>query len=445
MPLSDTIERLFSESKHTDEFEFICTLINYKGLGTRLNTSNLLEWFSAIEFYKQQFNDEQDNNKKVRIGLLLYSTFFESSDLYNILGSLSRVVLGFRSAPYLYFKHPKADRWYSTSEKISRVNGILIDSGFSELEQFFTSIHHKQIRNTFFHSAYSLEEDEYHLHDSDPVIIDGVGHPMVSISTFLLPNINKVIEFFDAFKAKFFNHYQSYKTNKSVKGRFPEPTDITILGSENGLIGFEAGASSIRLENDFWTGMNIRFDSPTEVDRYIGEELTRQIKKDTVRSNDGSLQQLYEVIKERNNQAEKEDLSRVYDRFAVMFRNKANEEENSFKKTSLYQHALTYFEKMYELDESSNINQDFAVLKFTVADRTNDDDLRKDSLKTIIECIDLDTLEENILKNTLHIITALRERGLDVSAELKGAKRIFDSISTKEFKQLIDEIKNKLQ
>jgi hypothetical protein len=444
MPLNQDIERLFSEAKNSDEFEFICTLINYKGLGTRLNTSNLLEWFDAIENYIEQFKKEQNNHKQIRIGLLLYSTFFESSDLYNILGSLSRIILGYRSAPYLYFKHPKADRWYGTSEKISMVNEILVDSGFKEMEHFFESIHHKQIRNTFFHSAYSLEEDEYHLHDSDSVIIDGVGHPMVSISEFLVPNINKVIEFFVAFKTEFFSHFKSYKTNKIVEGRFPEPIDITILGSDSGLVGFEAGSSSIRLKNDFWTGMNIRFDSPTEVDRYIAEELTRQIGKENVNSNDGSLQQLYDVSTERDIIIEKQDLSKVYARFAPMFQKKAKIEENDFKKTSLYKLTLDYFEKMYELDDSLIINQDYAVLMFYVADRLGDVDLQKKSLVIIIDCIDLNNLQEQILKNTLHIIKALKETRIDISEELKGTKRVFDSITTKEFNQLIEEIKNRI-
>jgi len=444
MPINETVTRLFNESKNVDEFEFICTLINYKGLGSRLSTSNLLEWFDAIEFYKTLFNSETDDNKKIRIGLLLYSTFFESSDLYNILGSLSRIKLGYRSSPYLYFKHQKADRWFGTGEKISMVNEILIDSGFEEIEQFFTTVHHKEIRNTFFHSSYSIEEDDYQLHDSDPVIVENVGHYVVSISTFLLPKINKVIEFFDSFKSQFLFHFNSYTQNKTVTGRFPERINIQILGTANGLAGFIANGSYIRLNGDFWEGMNIRFDFPSETDRYIIEELTRQINKADVRSNDGALQRLYDVISERNKLTEKQDLAKVYGRFAIMFREKANQEENSFKKTSLYQLSLNYFEKMYELDSSIILNQDFAVLKFVVGDRTNDDKLRKDALKTIIDCIDLDNLQENILKNTLHIISALREKGLDITNELKGAKKIIDSITTKDFEKLIIEIKSKL-
>lgn len=444
MPLNETISRHFAEAKNANEFEFICILINYKGMGSRLSTSNLLEWFDAIEYYKEIFNIETDLSKKLRIGLLLYSTFFESSDMYNILGSLSRIILGFRSTPYLYYKHEKADRWYGTSEKISMVNEILIDSGFEKIEQFFENVHYKQLRNTFFHSAYSIEEDTYQLHDSDSIIIGNTAISNVSISDFLIPKIEKVIEFFDSFKSNYFEHFLSYNTNKNIRGRFPIEMDITVLGSATGLTGFIAGSSIIRLENDFWAAWNITFNQPTEVDRYIAEELNRQIKKESVRSNDGSLQRLYDVITDRNVRTEKENLAKVYGRFAAMFRDKAVQETNSFKETNLCRHSLTYYDKMYELDKTIPLNQDYAIIKFLIADSSNDDILRKDSLKTIINCIDLDNLQENILKNTLHIITSLKERNLDISEELRNAKMKFDSITTKEFEKLIIEINNKL-
>lgn len=444
MPLNETISRLFAEAKNANEFEFVCTLINYKGMGSRLSTSNLLEWFDAIEYYKAIYNSETDLNKKLRIGLLLYSTFFESSDMYNMLGSLSRIILGFRSTPYLYYKHEKADRWYGTSEKISMVNEILIDSGFEEIEQFFETVHFKQLRNTFFHSAYSIEEDTYQLHDSDSIIIGNTAISNVSISGFLIPKIENVIEFFDSLKSNYFEHFLSYNTNKNVRGKFPIEMDITVLGSATGLTGFIAGSSTIRLENDFWTAWNITFDQPTEVDRYVVEELNRLIKKENIRSNDGSLQRLYDVITERNRKEEKENLAKVYGRFATMFRDKAVKETNSFKEIDLCRHSLTYFDKMYELDKTISLNQDYAIIKFLVAENSNDDILRKDSLKTIISCIDLDNLQENILKNTLHIISSLRERKLDISEELKSVKLKLDSITTKEFEKLVIEIKNKL-
>ena len=82
----DEIISLFDEAKRRSEFDFVLTLINYKQIGDRELASNLHEWFEAIEFYISLYNSLHDK-EKTRIAALLYSTFFENSDFYNIIGS----------------------------------------------------------------------------------------------------------------------------------------------------------------------------------------------------------------------------------------------------------------------------------------------------------------------------------------------------------------------
>ena len=56
--MKDTINEIYSlfhEAKQTSEFEFVQTLINYRGMGTYKLTTNLYEWFDAIEFYKKLY------------------------------------------------------------------------------------------------------------------------------------------------------------------------------------------------------------------------------------------------------------------------------------------------------------------------------------------------------------------------------------------------------
>ena len=46
--MEDTLQdltSLFEEAKNKSEFEFVLTLINYRGMGTQKLTSNLYEWF----------------------------------------------------------------------------------------------------------------------------------------------------------------------------------------------------------------------------------------------------------------------------------------------------------------------------------------------------------------------------------------------------------------
>ncbi len=444
MTIPESINRLFTQAREKDEFEFICTLINFKGMGTVQNTSNLFEWFQSIDYYQNLIGQTDDIHKKARITLMLYSTFFESSDLYNIIGSLCRITLGFRSSSYLFFKHDSADRWYGTGEKIGLINDLLLDSGFNEIQKFFEEVHHKELRNTFFHSSYSLENDEYILHDSEPIFINEVGQSSVSINKFILPKTNSVLEFYTAFKDSYTAHYNSYKTNKRIKGRFPELIDIEILGSENGLIGFVANGSSIKLKDNFWEAWNIRLNTPSELDRHIGDELKRFLSKEKIHSNDGLLQHLYDVIKKRNRQPEKLILAKVYERFALMFMKKASDETNGFKKPNLFKIALIYFEKSYDLDPATILSQRYALAMYMVGDSAKDDDLKKKALKTIIKCLDLNNLQEDILKNTLHIICDLRDRGVQIQEELRLFKSFLDSITIKEYEELIKIIQNKL-
>lgn len=46
---------LFEEARERAEFEFVQILINYRGIGTKELSTNLHEWFEAIEFYKQLY------------------------------------------------------------------------------------------------------------------------------------------------------------------------------------------------------------------------------------------------------------------------------------------------------------------------------------------------------------------------------------------------------
>jgi len=444
MTIPESIDRLFTQAKEKDEFEFICTLINFKGMGSVQNTSNLFEWFQSIDYYQHLIDQTEDNHKKARIALMLYSTFFESSDLYNIIGSLCRITLGFRSSSYLFFKHDSADRWYGTGEKIGLINDLLLDSGFMEIQKFFEEVHHKEIRNTFFHSSYSLENDEYILHDSEPIFINEVGQSSVSISKFILPKTNSVLEFYKTFKDNYITHSKSYKTNKIIKGRFPELIEIEVLGSENGIIGFVAGGSSIKLKDNFWEARNIILNTPSELDRHIGDELNRFLTKEKIHSNDGLLQHLYDVIIKRNKPTEKLLLAKVYERFALMFMKKASDETNGFKKPSLFKIALMYFEKTYELDPTTALTQRYALAMYMVGDSVRDDDLKKRALRTIIKCLDLNNLQEDILKNILQIICDLRDRGIQIPDELKLFKSFLDSITVKEYEELIKIIQNKL-
>ncbi|MBP9792619.1 MAG: hypothetical protein KBC56_01320 [Flavobacterium sp.] len=357
--IKNELVQLFENAKAKNEFEFVQVLMNYKGMGSLRSMSNLYEWFDALDFYNSLY-EKHTGSEKYRIGCLIYSTFFESSDFYNIIGSLCRIQMGFRSSSYLFFKTKKYERLLGTGEKIGMISELLEDSQNHEILKFFNENHFKEIRNTFFHSAYTIIDDSYQLFDSEPIVIGGIGKRYFDINEFLLPKISNILEFFHQFKECFFNHFASYKENKVVNGNFPNPVVATILGSADGLKGFkmektvqffgEWHDSGIFYDENMkmWTGMNIRFNFPQKETIEIDETLQRYENKPDIK-NQNEFWNLTDKIIERNNQNE---LLRILNLLAkygnVRYENWYNE-ENGLKKEGLKKYIKPFYEKALEL------------------------------------------------------------------------------------------------
>ena len=101
------LTKLFFDSKSKSEFNFVTTLLNFKMMGDPKLTSNLYEWFDAMEFYIGLYETLKENKERTRIGLLFYSTFQENSDFYNIIGSFCNILLGLKPSSYLFWKTKK--------------------------------------------------------------------------------------------------------------------------------------------------------------------------------------------------------------------------------------------------------------------------------------------------------------------------------------------------
>lgn len=309
------LEKLFEEAKQKNEFQFVLTLINYRGMGAKELSTNLHEWFEAIEFYKKLYSSHT-GKEKTRMGTLLYSTFFENNDFYNIIGSLCKIKLGFKGSSYLFWKTSKYERLLGVGKKQVFLLELLEDACKPNMVDFFTDTYKKDIRNTFFHSAYSLSDDEYVLHDSEPIVINNVGHSYFSVSQYLYPKIDSIILFFDSFKKLYFENFGSYKVDKNIPAAFPEPTNATILGSLEGLKGFkiknavqfygETHDVGIWYDQTYnmWAAHNVRtyFDNIETIE--IREGIQRYHGKADIVRNDSEFQNVIDKIVDRNIPAE---------------------------------------------------------------------------------------------------------------------------------------------
>lgn len=361
--MKNTIEdltTLFEEAKQSIEFEFVQTLINYRGIGAKELSTNLHEWFDAIEFYKSLYFS-LSNKQKTRIGTLLYSTFFENSDFYNILGSLCKIKLGYKGSSYLFWKTKKYEKLLGIGQKQDYLLELLEDAEKQNLISFFLDNHFKEIRNTFFHSAYSLSDDEYILHDSEPVFIKGVGHSYFNINEFLYPKIDNVIQFFDSFKKNYLDSFASYKTDKVVEALFPNPCYATILGSNDGLKGFRI-KNSVQLfgkwhdsgvwydeKNKMWAGHNCRINFTNVETIEIQDSLTRYENKEDITRSDSEFQNLVDKVVERNNPDEINRATHLLVKFGDFRLKKMVSETNNFKQKNFPKKILPFYRQAVDI------------------------------------------------------------------------------------------------
>jgi hypothetical protein len=354
------LDSLFKEAKQNIEFEFVLTLINYRGIGKE-DVTNLYEWFESIEFYKRLYS-EFSGKEKTRIGALLYSTFFENSDFYNIIGSLCLIKLGYKGSSYLYYKTKNRDKLLGIGQKIEFITELLNDCGKINIIKFFDENHFQEIRNTFFHSAYSLIDNYYILQDSGPIFVDGVGSIMLDVEEFLYPKIERIVSFFNAFKDLYLGSHNSYQEDKLVDGLFPGPIQATIIGSKEGLRGFKIkNAVSFfgklhdsgiwyNEEYDMWEAWNITMNFQSIETVKILEQLERYESKDDIKRSDTEFINLIDKLVERKQQTEINRAVSLLVKFGTFRYQKMNEEANLYKKKSLPKFILPYFKRAVEIN-----------------------------------------------------------------------------------------------
>lgn len=354
------VKTLFEEAKQRSEFDFVLILINYRGMGTHKLMTNLYEWFDAIEFYKELYQVHV-GREKTRIAALLYSTFFENSDFYNIVGSLCKVKMGYKGSSYLFWKTKKYERLLGIGEKQDILLELLHDAGKPKIVDFFKQNHFKEIRNAFFHSAYALSEDEYILHDTEPIYIEGLGQSSFDIRTFFYPKVENVIIFFDTFKNLYLGEFASYTTDKVIKGYFPNLCDITIMGGATGLKGFKI-KNSVQFygqshdsgiwydeQYDMYTGHNIRFDIPNIETIEIDDQLKRYENKDDIHQSDVEFHNLIEKISDRRQPSEIARATNLLLKFGELRHKKMEQEQNPFKKRSFPKFILPFYKRAIEI------------------------------------------------------------------------------------------------
>jgi hypothetical protein len=267
--------------------------------------------------------------------------------------------LGFRASSYLFWKTKKNERLLGIGEKENFLIDLLTDAGKPNIIAFFGDVHYTDIRNAFFHSAYSLKDDDFILHDTVGILIKNVIYRSFSITEFFYPLVDQVILFFDAFKKLYNDSFSSYQQDKEI-GPNPLGKSGIIIGTPDGLGGIripnavqfygEWVDSGIWFDKRFgWAGHNIHINLSDTETLEIADQLSRFEGKTHVVKNDIAFNNLLDVIKERNRDDELARAIQVLINYGNFKQGKMEKEENPHKKKSLPKGIIPFFEKAIEL------------------------------------------------------------------------------------------------
>lgn len=235
------LERLFQKAKETDEFEYICGLLNFKGIGDARALSHLNESFELLMQITELIPKQNTIQDQLRLLLLLYCHIFEMDEFYNIIGNMIRITQGERSAIMLY-NSPTISPDLKPTNKIDKLKSIAKKAGFKDLTDVIAKLYSSPLRNSFFHSSYSLTNKDYYIVSGTGFNIEGLITKSASLKEYILPITYSTVNIAGIFFNTLTSSRLDYKNNKIITGRLqPGGVEIEILGDPDyGLRGFRS-------------------------------------------------------------------------------------------------------------------------------------------------------------------------------------------------------------
>lgn len=235
----EALSSLFQSAKEKDEFEFVCTLLRVRGMESvgwdTLEESRILimQLLSIIEA-------PIENTFRKRMLLLLYCHILEMNDLYNIIANLLRIAAGERYSmtPFYHKLYKDNEPCKNLEDKIKRIIEICKTTGNTYIGDLFSFILCKQVRNAFFHSDYTIYENEFRIINGPGICINGKTTSMISFENWLIPKIEVTINFVLQLLNLLGKYRMSYKEEKIIESRMGGAKEVTIEVGEHGLMGF---------------------------------------------------------------------------------------------------------------------------------------------------------------------------------------------------------------
>ena len=259
---------LFARAANTDGFNYLCSLLRVEGI-----TSGYWDAFVEAEEALQEFSKLLRLTKKrgqekraIRFGLLIYCYATEMSPPYEILANLLRCCQNksYMMYPFSHLIRVSKKRGLFAKRhlpypinKIEHIKELAAACGEVKLNEILDSFFNNDIRNAFYHSDYTISENEFR-------IIEGAK---LGKNIIPLEELSNILTRCFAFYSAFFIIYKKVRQELAKGQKFhlwPNYEVLELLSDKEELTGFKihfpngSHAMFERKRHEGTTALNIR-------------------------------------------------------------------------------------------------------------------------------------------------------------------------------------------
>lgn len=234
-------DQLFNRAARTSGFQFVCALLRVEGIKSGYWDAFVEAEDAANDFSNllRETNTKRQQKRAMRLGLFLYCHLTEMSAPFEVMANFLRIIQGkqYSMVPFAHLtERPKslfAKRHLpSPAKKIGHLRELAVTCGEEKLVQAIDEFFNSSVRNAFYHSDYTISEDEFRIAEGGEL-----GKQVLKlgdISTMLTKRF--------AFYSAFFITYNTARKGL-VDGkkfiRWPNYEVLELLSDQEGLTGFK--------------------------------------------------------------------------------------------------------------------------------------------------------------------------------------------------------------
>jgi hypothetical protein len=239
----DYLYHLFFRAANTNGFNHLCTILRVEGIKCG-HWDSLLEAKETGDDMSKLLRSAGRWRKKkraLRLGLFLYCHLTEMSAPYEVIANLLRGCQDqlYKVYPFehLIRVHNKKDFFSkrhlpSPKQKIKHIEELALRCGEEKINKTISGFFRNDIRNAFYHSDYTIENDEFR-------IIEGstIGQEVIKLDD-LSNYLTKCFAFYSAFFIVFENIKKELVKGKKFH-RWSNYEVLELLSDKNELTGFK--------------------------------------------------------------------------------------------------------------------------------------------------------------------------------------------------------------